>query len=231
MHMTKNMLPSIAIGVMLLTITSVVSHGIGDIINPDTVTDVDGHVYHTVAIGSQVWMVENLKTTHYRNGEAIPNVTGPKVWSELSTGALCNFGNDITKGDLYGRLYNWHAVADKRNLCPPGWHVPTADEWQKLIDYLGGEFAAGAKLKESGLAHWSSPNVEANNVSGFTALPAGSRDNGNGAFAHAGTYTYFWSATDNYDSAWGYNLSFYYAGIGHFEFDKTFGISVRCIKD
>jgi uncharacterized protein (TIGR02145 family) len=217
--------------VMLMSMVSVFGKGDEINLNPDTVTDFDGNVYHTVTIGTQVWMVENLKTKHFRNGATIANVTGNKDWSELSTAAFCNFRNDIKKGDLYGRLYNWYAVADKRNICPEGWHVPTDGEWQRLIEYLGGEFVAGGKLKESGIAHWSSPNIEATNASGFTALPAGSRDNGNGAFNHTGTYTYFWSASGSRDSAWGYNLSFYYAGIGHFEFDKTFGISVRCIKD
>jgi uncharacterized protein (TIGR02145 family) len=200
-------------------------------LNSELVTDSDGNLYHTVAIGTQVWMVENLKTTHYRNGDTIAMVTDNKQWSRLVTSASCNFKNDIKKGDVYGRLYNWYAVADTRNICPPGWHVPTQDEWQQLIGFLGGEFVAGGKLKEAGIAHWVSPNSEATNSSGFTALPAGSRDNGNGRFNHSGTYTYFWSATESHESAWGYNLSFYYAGIGHFEFDKTFGISVRCIKD
>jgi uncharacterized protein (TIGR02145 family) len=222
---------SFILAIILFTLDSLFSSRIGNISNSDLVTDNDGHIYHTVTIGTQVWMVENLKTTHYRNGDPIAVVTDHAEWTLLVTGASCHFNNDAAKGDAYGRLYNWYAVADKRNMCPPGWHVPTRDEWQQLIDFLGGEFVAGGKLKQAGIAHWASPNIEATNASGFAALPAGSRDNGNGRFNHSGTYTYFWSATESHGSAWGFNLSFYYAGIGQFEFDKTFGISVRCIKD
>lgn len=222
---------SVSLGVLMLTITSGYGNVWWNYSDPPTVNDFDGNVYHIITIGTQVWMVENLKTTHYRNGESIPNITGNKAWSKMTSGAYCNYNNDVKNTDAYGRLYNWYAVSDKRNICPAGWHVPADAEWQTLIDYLGGEFVAGGKLKETGLAHWESPNLEATNTSGFSAFAAGSRDNGNGSYGNLGTYTYFWSSTESNGSAWGHNLSFYYVGIGRFEFDKTFGISVRCIKD
>jgi uncharacterized protein (TIGR02145 family) len=202
-------------------------------INPatDTVKDADGNVYKTVTIGSQTWLVENLKTTHYRNGDPVLNETDKKSWSLLQTGAYSDYKNDVNTAETFGKLYNWHAVNDSRNICPVGWHVPSDREWLTLINFLGGESIAGAKLKEAGLSHWESPNLEATNASGFNAFPAGSRDNGTGVFLNLNYYTYFWSSTEIEKSAWGYNLSFYYAGIGRFKFDKTFGISVRCIKD
>ncbi|MBI4645984.1 MAG: fibrobacter succinogenes major paralogous domain-containing protein [Bacteroidia bacterium] len=103
-----------------------------------TVTDIDGNIYNTIIIGTQEWMQENLKVIHYRNGDAIPDVTGDTQWSNLSTGAYCNYNNNESNALIYGRLYNWYAVADSRNICPAGWHTPTDAEWTTLTDYLGG---------------------------------------------------------------------------------------------
>jgi uncharacterized protein (TIGR02145 family) len=142
-------------------------------VETNTVTDIDGNIYHTVTIGTQVWMVENLKTTKYRNGDPIPNVTG-NAWAALTTGAYCWYNNDAaTYKATYGALYNWYAVADSRNIAPTGWHVPTDAEWTTLTTFLGGESVAGGKLKETGTNHWTSPNTGATNETGFTALPGG----------------------------------------------------------
>ena len=97
-------------------------------------TNIDENVYQTVTIGSQVWMAENLKVTHYRNGDAIQNVTDDSTWSNLyidETGAYCNYNNDANNADTYGYLYNWYAVADTRNIAPEGWHVPSYSEWPR----------------------------------------------------------------------------------------------------
>ena len=120
----------------------------------NTVTDIDGNAYHTVAIGKQVWLVENLKVTRYRNGDQIPNVSDNKQWCNLTTGAYCNYNNDANNVTTYGRLYNWYAVHDIRNIAPKGWHVATDVEWKILTDYLGGETIAGGKLKETGTTLW-----------------------------------------------------------------------------
>lgn len=135
---------------------------------PMTVTDIDGNVYKTVTIGNQAWMAENLKVMRYRNGDAIPNVTGGTDWSNLSTGAYCSYDNDDNNIDTYGLLYNWYAVDDSRNLAPEGWHVPTDEEWKELEMYLGMSQSEaddtgyrgtdeGGKLKEVGTTHWQSP--------------------------------------------------------------------------
>ncbi len=143
----------------------------------DVVADIDGNLYHTVKIGNQVWLVENLKTTHYANGDPIPNVTDPDTWGGLTTGAFCWYNNDSKIGEVYGALYNWYTTADPRGLAIEGWHVPTHDEWLTLETFLGGQIAAYPKLMEDGLAHWKEPTgaqkVFGTNASGFTALPNG----------------------------------------------------------
>ncbi len=172
-----------------------------------TVTDIDGNVYQTVTIGTQVWMAENLKVTHYRNGEAIPNVTDNATWEGLTTGAYSEYDNDINNVATYGRLYNWYSVSDIRNMAPAGWHVPTDAEWKQLEMYLGMSQAQadatgwrgtteGGKLKESGTTHWISPNTGATNESGFTGLPGGYRAS-NGPYTDISISASFWSSTDD----------------------------------
>ena len=142
-------------------------------ISDGTVTNIDGNVYKTVKIGKQWWMAENLKTTRYRNGEEIINITDPIQWGALVIGAYCWYNNDISNKGPYGALYNWNAVMDDRNLAPVGWHIPTDEEWTTLSTTLGGESVAGGKLKEAGFSHWNAPNTGATNESGFTVLPNG----------------------------------------------------------
>ena len=177
-------------------------------------------------------MQENLKVTHYRNGDAIPNVTDNTQWSNLTTAAYCNYNNDINNVATYGRLYNWYAVVDNRNLCPTDWHTPTDDEWTILTDYLGGETIAGGKMKEIGTTHWLSPNTGATNESGFTALPGGYRSYYVGSFDDITYYAYFWSATEyNSLNAWNRNLDYGYTDVFRYFYDKMYGFSVRCVKD
>ena len=197
---------------------------------PSTITDIDGNVYQTVTIGAQVWMAENLKVTHYRNGDSIPNIEQPGEWLAQTAGAYCNYDNDTSMGNTYGRLYNFAAVADSRELAPVGWHVATDAEWQTLIDTLGGDVTAGDKLKEAGTAHWSNPN-SGTNESGFCALPGGSRQY-EGAFLDLSVYGVFWSSTEHSaDFAWLRGL--YYA-TGYIQTGgayKPYGYSVRCVRD
>jgi len=139
-----------------------------------TVTDYDGNVYNTVIIGSQIWITENLKTTHLNDGTAIPNVTDDAAWSLLSTPGYAWYANDnVTYAD-YGILYNWSTV-NTGTLCPLGWHVPSDTEWSALATFLGGNMVAGGKLKETGTVHWSMPNTAATDEVNFTALPGGFR--------------------------------------------------------
>ncbi len=198
-----------------------------------TVTDIDGNVYQTVTIGNQEWMAENLKVTHYRNGDAIPNVTYGITWSDLTTGAYCEYNNDVNSTATYGRLYNWYSFwgSDSRTIAPAGWHVPNDVEWQTLVEYLGGDAIAGNKLKESGTTHWFSPNTGATNEYGFSALPGGCRQNG-GAYAFMGYTAYFWSSTGiNTGGAWIRLLTNVSAGVGRSDYWRRFGFSVRCVRD
>ena len=198
---------------------------------PITVTDVDSNVYQTVTIGTQVWMAENLKVTHYRNGDPIAQVTDSAAWTNLSTEAYCNFDDDTASAAVYGRLYNWYAVIDSRNIAPEGWHVATDSEWQALIDYLGGDSAAGDKLKEAGTTHWASPNTGATNSSGFTALPAGARSV-TGAFSLANIAATFWTSTQNsINDSFGYGLYANTVGIFRGAGGFRWGQSIRCVKD
>jgi len=195
-----------------------------------TVTDIDGNVYNTVTIGVQVWMAENLKVTHYRNGDAIPNVTDNGQWSDLSTGVYCNYDNNESNVATYGRLYNWYAVEDSRNIAPEGWHVPSDTEWQTLVDYLGGASVAGVKMKETGTIHWNSPNTGATNESGFSALPGG--------YGFPGTYhgmgsdANFWSSTEYVSgSAWHRGLDYDSSEVDRDTRNKGCVYSVRCVRD
>ena len=197
-----------------------------------TVTDIDGNVYETVLIGDQLWMSENLKVTHYRNGDEIPTGLDDASWSSTEEGAYAVYNDDPVNAEIYGNLYNWYAVDDDRGVCPDGYHAPTENEFDELIAYLGGADIAGGKLKEAGLEHWNSPNTGATNESGFTGLPAGHRNTNNGDYIYMGFYGYFWSSTENgSDLAWRRYLFHYSSGIARDTFGKPNGFSIRCLRD
>ena len=200
--------------------------------NPsNTVTDIDGNVYHTVTIGTQVWLVENLKTTRYNDGDPIPLVTDGAAWSNSDTSAYCWYDNDIANKDTYGALYDWFTV-NTGKLAIAGWHIPTDAEWKTLTDYLGGENIAGGLLKETATTHWRSPNAGATNESGFTALPGGHRDV-NGLFSAMGDDGFWWSSTiyGTTGKVWYRNMNYNYAGVLSVSNNKKNGHSVRCILD
>lgn len=194
------------------------------------ISDFEGNVYHTVTIGTQTWTRENLKSIKLNDGTAIPMVTGNYIWSHLTSMAYTYYGNDsATYKDHYGALYNWYTV-DTKKLCPTGWHVPTADDWRTLNTFLGVDTLAGGKLKEAGVYHWLSPNLYGTNVSGFNALPCGYRFY-NGSFNNFGYSGNWWSSSENSGSAWYRFLSYQDGKLGENDIDKTYGFSVRCIKD
>ena len=192
-------------------------------------TDLDNNNYPTVQIGTQTWMAENLKTTKYRNGNPIPNVTDSAQWATLTTGAYCDYKNTPSNSITYGKLYNFHTVADSRNLCPTGWHVPTDAEWTTLVTYLGVYTVAGGKLKETGTTHWKNPNTTATNETGFTALPGGLRHKG--GFQLTTEYGYWWSSTEAGTNGIIRDMINWWAGVATNYPAKEAGISVRCLKD
>jgi uncharacterized protein (TIGR02145 family) len=201
-----------------------------------TMTDQDGNTYKTIKIGTQTWMAENLRTTKYRNGEAITKVTEQSDWLSLNSntnGAYCNYNNTLNYEAIatYGRLYNWYAVNDIRNIAPTGWHVASIAEWSTLKTYLGGESVAGGKLKETGTTHWLSGN-SASNESGFTALPGGTRG-ADGTFGLIGEFGHWLSfAESDTDTIWwGWTVDDRTSYLLNFTTDEHGGFSVRCVKD
>ena len=193
------------------------------------VYDRDGNGYDTVKIGTQFWLKQNLNTSHYKNGDPIPEITSQSLWDGLTTGAWCWYNNDsATYAATYGKLYNWYAVNDPRGLAPEGWHIPSESEWLLLRNTLGGPVVAGGFLKEAGTVHWLSPNTDATNSSRFTGLPGGYRLGGFGAL---GTGFFFWISTTPpaiRNTAIFYNMA--QASLSN-SYTKADGYSVRCIKN
>ena len=198
---------------------------------PSTITDIDGNVYKTVVIGGKVWMAENLKVSRYRNGDPVVHTTGEGEWSNLSSGAFCQYNNDSTKAVPYGKLYNWYAVTDARSLAPEGWHIPNAVELRNLMMHLGGDTIAGGRMKMPGTTAWLFPNEGAGNESGFSAVPGGYRFS-DGSFHTLGSNGYWWTTTHSYEMfSWNPRLNDNFADIGRDEGFKKFGFAVRCVKD
>ncbi len=196
---------------------------------PSNITDIDGNVYNVVVIGNQTWMKSNLNVSKYQDGTSIPEVTDPVEWAKLTTGAWCYYDNDPANGEVYGKLYNWYAVNNKKGLAPAGYQIPTDEQWTTLTTFIGSE--GGGKMKEIGTANWSSPNSEATNSTFFTGLPGGHVIS-NGGFYFIGDYGYWWSSTSNIDVTMAWNRSLNYnSGIACRSYDaKKYGFSVRCIR-
>ena len=208
-------------------------------------TDIDGNLYNSVIIGSQEWVKENLNVSKYNDGTIIPQVTDPTAWGNLTTGAWCYYNNDATNGLIYGKLYNYYAVAGihdtiastpNKVLAPIGFHVPTDTNWTTLTDYLGGFLVAGGEMKEIGTAHWMSPNTGATNSSGFTGLADGYRwyygtDGGMGLYANWWSSTLYTNITTNTVSVWIRHMDHDNAAISKNDGLKEFGLSVRLLND
>jgi uncharacterized protein (TIGR02145 family) len=188
--------------------------------------------YPSVTICCQSWMTKNLDVDTYRNGDAIPQVTDPTTWAALTTGAWCYNNNSPANDAIYGKLYNWYAVNDPRGLAPEGWHIPTDFEWTTLENCLGGASIVGGAMKEIGTTHWTTPNLGATNISGWTGLPGGYRNPTNGTFISVGNYGYWWSSTEfNTSFAWLRYLFFNNGTLSRDGSPMQGGFSVRCIRD
>jgi uncharacterized protein (TIGR02145 family) len=214
--------------------------GTPNIHNPDltygTMTDQEGNVYKTIVIGTQEWMAENLNTSIYRNGDAIPTNLDNTAWSNTTSGAWAHYNNDVSYACPYGKLYNWYTCVDARQLCPTGWHVPTDAEWTVLTNYLGGEVVAGGKMKamgtiEAGTGLWLSSNVEATNSSGFSGAPGGFRLVG-GDYAGIGSDGNWYSSSEStMANAWRRYLDYAAGNANRDAGNKEGGFSVRCLRD
>jgi len=206
--------------------------------------DVDGNTYPVVSIGNQCWMAANLKTTRYRDGAEIPNVTVDSDWVQLTSGAWCNYENNPVNDTTYGKLYNWYAASNP-NICPLGWHVPTDAEWQQLEEALGmpaeelttlgsrgSSQNVGGKMKSSLL--WNSPNAGANNESGFSGLPGGALYDYStyGLFSGLGSFGNWWSTTAaGTVSAWHRSLLYDDGSINRNFYVQPTGFCLRCLQD
>ncbi len=216
-------------------------------INTENLTDIDNNSYTTIQIGSQVWMAENLKVTHYRNGDNISNIQNDVEWANLNTGAYCHYGNDPKNGEKFGNLYNFYAVADVRNIAPVGWHVATDAEWTILKDYLISkgfnfdpstteDFTAKAMAASSDWDFSNTPgmpgyDVKKNNTSLFNALPGSFRFTAGEFVFPIGSSANFWTSTPNQGAyAWNRYITNDLGKVSRDSGKKCFGFSVRCVK-
>ena len=203
-----------------------------------TVKDIDGNSYNTVQIGTQCWTKENLRVSKYKDGSIIPldesggtsGNSSVQTWSNRTTGARTVFGHNPANLASLGYLYNWYAISETKGLCPIAWHVPSDAEWTTLTTFLGGESVSGGKMKSISTTYWNLSNVAPTNESGFSTLPGGYRVN-DGSFNNINLNAFFWSATElDKNDAWHRYLN-YNDNVFVNYFNKSFGASVRCIKD
>ncbi len=243
---------SVIIGMFLIFIFSCKKEDSN--VHSNAITDADGNIYHSVTIGTQVWMVENLKTTRFNDGTAIPNIPVDAAWGTLSSPSYCWYNNDAASyKDTYGALYNEYAVGSGK-LCPAGWHVPTDAEWSTLENYLvnngynydgstDGDRLTNNKIAKALAAstNWKTANGTGNvgnidysakrNVTGFSALPGGLRDY-DGSFKWIGSIGYWWNSSEyNTSDAWSRLMNFSISNVYSFYGGKGAGFSVRCVKD
>jgi len=198
---------------------------------PDPVTDIDGNIYQTVAIGNQVWMAENLRTTKLNDGSDIKMISKNQEWHSASYPAFSWYNNDSSLFRVpYGALYNAY-VAENDKICPTGWHVPSVEEFRSLAVSLGDSLVAGGKLKSEGTTQWHSPNSGADNSSQFSALPSGMRYF-EGTFSSLSYFTAFWSSSKPDTASMNYMcLSYLDSKTTFGAKSKKHGFSIRCIRN
>ena len=225
--------------------------------NAPTVTDHEGNVYATVQIGNQCWMRDNLRTTHYADGTAIPAGGSNTSYTEPY---YYDYSTHSLPLETRGYLYNWpaamHGAASSstnpsgvQGICPTGWHLPSEAEWTQLTDYVNSvsEYQCGGRSGNIAKAlasteGWNSYSGDCavgndptlNNASGFSVVPAGYWSDGFGGdgFGGAGSWTYFWSSGQaNSNSAWGRCLYYGNAYVDRGNYGKSGGLSVRCLRD
>jgi uncharacterized protein (TIGR02145 family) len=208
----------------------------------DSISDSEGNYYHTITIGGQVWMAENLRSTRYQNGDTIVYKPYSADWSSYTFDAYCYYDNNSRAESIYGKLYNYRVVSDPRNICPVGWHIPSQYEWQALLNYYKMGATPGDKLREHGSEHWFPPNANATDEFGFAALPGG-WCNEQGQFENVRHEARFWSSSNyilsnpNYLEAWSFKmvsdldptLQQPNTTIEHIGYLN--GCAIRCIKD
>ena len=201
-----------------------------------TVSDFDGNVYKTINVNGREWMAENLNVGHFQNGDQIFIVEENNGWAgSILQPYSCYYDNIAASACPYGRIYNFYAVTDPRELCPVGWHVPDNGEWALLGDAFGGSSVAGGALKTVGTLDdtglWYTPNTNATNASGFSAVPGGYRSQ-YGVYTQMSFGAYYWAGQSaGSNDGWFSQLRYDYNNLTGNIFDGRFGAAVRCIKD
>lgn len=196
---------------LFITLTTLLTHCTSTHTG-NQVTDIDGHIYATITIGNKVWMAENLRVTRYRNGDPILLIEDSAAWSTTTSGAWCHYNNDTGNTALYGRLYNWYAINDSRNIAPAGWHIPTDDEIAELVTLLETNPDLAPKLKSKGLGGYRFCNGGSYHTIDFNG--------------------YWWSVTRSYEIYdWNYRLYTGFADVQRNRYESNYGLSVRCVKD
>lgn len=202
------------------------------IVPENEIKDVNGTIYKTVKIGFQSWTEKNLDVTSFRNGDQIAEAKTDEDWvkaGKKGKPAWCYYLNNSEYGHIYGKLYNWYAVNDKRGLAPKGWRVAMDQDWDAMLKFLGE--TPGAKLKEIGKTNWIKNTDNVTNETGFSAVPGGSRFN-SGKFSSVGSQGILWANTENgLNQAWARIIYDYNSSITKFSYDKNCGLSVRCVKE
>lgn len=236
-----------------LTVSTIADETVYTVVDSgnEVITDIDGNEYHTIQIGNQTWMVENLMVTKYNDGTSIPLVTGIYEWFSLSTPGYCWYNNEISNKIPYGALYNWYVVDpdNPHKVAPEGWHIPSRDEWGELTEYLiaNGYNYDGTteenKISKSlaSTTEWNTSlnegvignDLSANNSSGFSAFPGGMR-NVSGAFGFIDEGTRWWTVTEAKESpGYYYSYGLYYGSpdLSSSPIHVKFGHPIRCLKD
>ena len=236
--MTKRILPALSLVCLVLLVhaqdtSNSTSDGLSNTVSRlGSGVFYDGYNYSTVLFGNhQEWMAENLRSDNYNNGDPIINVVDSSKWSTLTSGAWVHYDNDSKYESICGKLYNWYAASDPRNLCPTGWHVPTDKDWTRLTEFLEGYLVAGYRIKSSDDKHWPKYNQDTLEVSLFEAVPSGNRDS-EGVFRSVQTFGGWWSSTESgTENAWGRCIYDDNSTVTRGDGEKKGGFSVRCIKD
>jgi len=213
------------------------------------ISDIDENYYKTIQIGNQLWMAENLKVTHYNNGDEITHIINNEDWGSFVEGQYGIYDNNPTNADIYGNLYNGAVVNDDRGVCPEGFHVPSDEEFMELEMFLGmseeeayseqwrgtdegSKLAGHSDLWNDGLSYGSLVNNSEFGTSGFNGLPAGCRISSNGSFYGLGLCTYFSSSSESNDNRiWSRDVCWSNSNVKRYDYGKQGGLSIRCLKD
>lgn len=216
------------------TFPDIFLNGSTGVVEDGVIRDVDGNSYNVITIGNQQWLSSNLKTTKYRDGSSIPNLTVAANWAADTTGAYCWYDNDTANKPLYGALYNWHAVNNVKKLAPLGWRVASVPDYIALFAAIGGTSIAGGNLKSTLTGtYWDSPNTGATDLYGFNLRGGGVRsvDGVTAPFNGIKQAAYLWTSTESAPYGRIEYVLYDSAAVDGGGIDKAIGCSVRCIRD